>query len=97
MPEYYFTTEIAYQPFSYHPGTIFLFGRQIPEIPSGIKIRPGKFYIVPIVIKICAFVISTGGPRSGPKWRNLLKTDFSTPLRCARNDTNKRIGYPKLV
>ena len=53
--------------------------------------------VIPIVIKICDFVISTGGPQSGPKWRNLLKTDFSTPLRCARNDTNKRIDYAQLV
>jgi hypothetical protein len=29
--------------------------------------------IIPIVLHICAFVISTGGPQSGPKWRNLLK------------------------
>jgi hypothetical protein len=52
-----------------------------------------KIIIIPIVIAICAFVISTEGPRSGPKRRNLLKTDFpsglstsfrvSTPLRCA--------------
>ncbi len=27
--------------------------------------------IIPIVIEICAFVISTGGPRSGLKWRDL--------------------------
>jgi len=33
------------------------------------------------VIKGCAPVISTGGPQSGPKWRNLFKTDSSTPLR----------------
>ena len=39
--------------------------------------------VIPIVIKICVFVISTVGPRSGPKWRNLLKPDFSTSLRCA--------------
>jgi len=51
--------------------------------------------LIPIVIKICAYVISTEGPQSGPKWRNLLKTDFSTPLRCARNDPNKLIYYVK--
>jgi hypothetical protein len=31
--------------------------------------------IIPIMIKLCAFVFSTGGPRSGPKWRNL---DYET-------------------
>ena len=30
-------------------------------------------YIIPIVIFICAFAISTGGPQSGQKWRNRLK------------------------
>jgi hypothetical protein len=29
------------------------------------------------MIKMCAFVISTGGPQSGPKWRNLLKNQIS--------------------
>jgi hypothetical protein len=36
------------------------------------------------MIKVCAFVISTGGPQSGPKWRNLLKKQISprgSPLR----------------
>jgi len=28
-------------------------------------------------------VIPTERPQSGLKWRNLFKTDFSTPLRCA--------------
>jgi len=26
-----------------------------------------------------------------------IEKDFSTPLRCARNDTNKRIDYTQLV
>ena len=30
-------------------------------------------YIIPIEIMIFALVISTGGPQSGPKWRNLFK------------------------
>jgi len=37
-------------------------------------IRPGRLshnrQIISIVIKICAFVISTGGPQSGLKWRD---------------------------
>ncbi len=49
--------------------------------------------LTPIVIITCALVISTVGPQSGPKWRNLFKKDFSTPLRYARNDTSKRIDY----
>jgi hypothetical protein len=49
--------------------------------------------VIPVVMKICALVISTEGPQSGPKWRNLFKTDFSTPLCYARNDPNKRIYY----
>jgi hypothetical protein len=35
-----------------------------------------KLCLIPIMIKMCAFVISTGGPQSGPKWRNLLKNRF---------------------
>jgi hypothetical protein len=27
--------------------------------------------LIPIMIKMCAFVISTGGPQSGLKWRDL--------------------------
>jgi len=30
--------------------------------------------LIPIVLDICAFVISTIGLRSNPKWRNLLKS-----------------------
>ena len=52
-----------------------------------------NYTIVPIMIKMYALVISTEGPQSGPKWRNLFKTDFSTPLCYARNDPNKRICY----
>ncbi len=37
---------------------------------------PKKIDLIPIVIKICAFVISTEGPRSGPKWRNLPFDDI---------------------
>jgi len=31
-----------------------------------------KLHLIPIMISICAIVISTGGLRSSPKWRNLL-------------------------
>ena len=41
------------------------------------------------MIKMCAFVISTEGPQSGPKWRNLvyetnlLFSNQISRLRCA--------------
>ncbi len=38
--------------------------------------------------------------RRATKWPEVeksIKKDFSTPLRCARNDTNKRINYAQLV
>lgn len=38
------------------------------------------------MFKKCAFVISTGIRHWRMKRRNLLKLDFSTPLRFARND-----------
>jgi len=50
-----------------------------------------------MVIEDFTFVISIERPRGGLKWRNLFKTDFSTPLRYARNDTNNRINYSQLV
>src|SRR4030066_35762 len=37
------------------------------------KQKLAKSYIIPIVIMLCALVISTEGPQSGPKWRNLFK------------------------
>jgi hypothetical protein len=56
-----------------------------------------------IVIFISDFVISTEGPQSGPKRRHegavakSIKKDFSTPLRYARNDTNKRTDYTQMA
>lgn len=38
---------------------------------------PLSLGIIPIMIKMCAFVISTEGPQSGPKWRNLLNKQIS--------------------
>jgi hypothetical protein len=37
------------------------------------------------MVKMCALVISTGVPK-GRSGEIYLKTDFSTPLRSARND-----------
>jgi hypothetical protein len=31
--------------------------------------------LITIVIKVCAFVISTVGPHSGPKWRDLAANE----------------------
>ena len=45
--------------------------------------------LIPIMIKICAFVISTGGPQSGPKWRNLLKKQISRLRFAALEMTRK--------
>jgi len=33
------------------------------------------FGVITIVIKICAFVISTEGLRSGPQWRDLAASE----------------------
>ena len=56
-----------------------------------IRLIALKERLIQIVIKICAIVISTGGPQSGPKWRNLFKQislrgspiRFVSRLRCA--------------
>jgi len=59
--------------------------------------------LIPIVIKICAHVISAEAPVlafARKHWGVVEKTvqiDFSTHLRLARNDTNKRINYSQLV
>ena len=45
--------------------------------------------MIPIVIKFCAFVISTEGPQSGPKWRNLLNKQISRLRFAALEMTQK--------
>jgi hypothetical protein len=51
-----------------------------------------KYHFIPIVIKICAYVISTEAPVSSVEDRNRgvaeksVQIDFSTRLRLARND-----------
>jgi hypothetical protein len=39
------------------------------------------------MIKMCAFVISTRATMWPEVEKSIKKTDFSTPLRCARNDS----------
>jgi len=59
--------------------------------------------ITPIVIIICAYVISTEAPVlafARKHWGVVEKTvqiDFSTRLRLARNDAIKRINYSQLA
>ena len=50
---------------------------------------PIKYGLIPIMIKMCAFVISTEGPQSGPKWRNLLNKQISRLRFAALEMTRK--------
>ena len=47
--------------------------------------------VIPVEMKICAFVISTEGPQSGPKWRNLLKQ--IARLRFATLEMTPKIAF----
>jgi hypothetical protein len=47
-------------------------GDRIFEVKIGKSDCQGVgHFVVPVVIKVCAFVISTVGPQSGPKRRDL--------------------------
>ena len=80
------------------------------HLPAEVEVST-PLGLIQIVIKICALVISTEGPQSGPKWRHkeavaksikkIYRFRFSSrsPLWMpdGGNDSNRRIYKVKLV